>query len=63
MFSLAPNLQTQEGLVIHMPKLFPYKDYHYVPWKYNVTLILTWTRKEEVCSNVSSSLSRLIRNG
>ena len=25
-FSLAPNLQTQEGLIIHMPMPFPYKD-------------------------------------
>ena len=41
MFSLAPNLQTQEGMVIRMPKLFRYKDNHRVPWKYNVTLIST----------------------
>ena len=41
MFSLAPNLQTQEGLVIRMSKPFPYKDSHRVPWKYDVTLIST----------------------
>ena len=45
-----------------MLKPFPYKDCHWVLWKYNVILISTWTRKEEVCSNVSSSLSRLIRS-
>jgi len=31
MFSLAPNLQAQEGMVIHMPKPFPYKDSRRVP--------------------------------
>jgi len=33
-FSIAPNLQTQEGVIIRLPKLFPYKDSHRVPWKY-----------------------------
>ena len=63
MFSIAPNLQTQEGVIIHMPKPFLYKDSHRVPWKYNVSLISTQTRKEEVCSNISSGLSRLTRSG
>ena len=38
MFSLAPNLQTREGLLIRMLEPFPYKDSHSVPWKYDVTL-------------------------
>ena len=63
MFSLAPNLQTQEGVIIRMPKPFPYKDSHRVLWKYDVALISTRTRKEKVCSNVSSSLSKLTRKG
>ena len=63
MFSLAPNLQTQEGVIIHMPKPFPYKDSHRVLWKYDAALISNWTSKEEVCSNVSLSLSKLTRNG
>ena len=63
MFSIAPNLQTQEGVIIRMSKPFPYEDNHRVPWKYNVSLISTWTKKEEVCSNISSSISRLTRNG
>ena len=46
-----------------MPKPFPYKDSHRVPWKYDVTLISTRTGKEKVCSNVSSGLSRLTRSG
>ena len=62
MFSLAPNLRTQEGLVIRMPKPFLYKDSHHAPWKYDVTLISTRTGKEEICSNVSSSLAKLIRS-
>ena len=33
MFSLVPNLQTQEGVVICMPKSFPYQDSHHVLWK------------------------------
>jgi len=45
MFFMAPNLQIQEGVVIRMPKPFPYKESHRVLWKYNVTLILTRTRK------------------
>ena len=40
-FSIAPNLQTQKGVIIHMPKLFPYEDSHRVLWKYNVSLIST----------------------
>ncbi|XP_030923138.1 uncharacterized protein LOC115950024 [Quercus lobata] len=59
----APNLQTQEGVIIRMPKPFPYEDSHHVPWKYDVSLISTRTRKEEVCSNISSGLSGLIRSG
>ena len=45
------------------PKPFPYEDSHCVPWKYDVSLISTRTGKEEVCSNISSSLSGLTRNG
>ncbi|KAL0010899.1 hypothetical protein SO802_006007 [Lithocarpus litseifolius] len=63
MFSLAPNLQTQKGVVIRMPKPFPYKDSHLVPWKYDVTLIFTRTRKEEVYTNISSSIVGLTRGG
>ena len=33
LFSLTPNLQTQEGVVIHMLKPFLYKGSHCVPWK------------------------------
>ena len=40
-FSIAPNLQTQEGVIIRMSKSFPYKDNHRVPWKYDVSLIST----------------------
>ena len=29
-FSIAPNLQTQEGVIICMPKPFPYEDSHCV---------------------------------
>ena len=46
-----------------MPKLFPYEDSHCVPWKYDVSLISTRTRKDEACSNISSGLSRLTRSG
>ena len=46
-----------------MPKLFPYEDSHRVPWKYDVTLISTQIGKEELCSSVSSGLSRLTRSG
>ena len=63
MFSLVPNLQTQEGVVICMPKPIPYKDIHSVPWNYDVTLISTRAGKEEVCSNISSGLSGLTRSG
>ena len=63
MFSIAPNLQTQEGVIIRMSKLFPYEDSHHVPWKYDVSLISTRIRKEEVCSNISSGLFGLIRSG
>ena len=31
MFSIEPNLQTYEGVIIRMPKPFPYKDSHRVP--------------------------------
>ena len=60
---MVPNMQTQEGVVIRMSKPFSYKDSHRVPWKYDVTLISTWTRKEEICSNVSSGLAWLTRSG
>ncbi|KAK9988704.1 hypothetical protein SO802_028943 [Lithocarpus litseifolius] len=62
-FSIALNLQTQEGVIIRMLKPFPCKDSDHVPWKYDVSLISTQTGKEEVCSNISSGLSRLTRNG
>ena len=63
MFSLEPNLQTQESMVIHMLNPFPYPDSHYIPRKYDVTLISTRTRKENVCSNTFSSLAGLTRSG
>ena len=63
MFSIAPNFQTQEGVIIHMLMPFPYEDNHHVPWKYNVSLISTQTGKEEVYSNISSGLFGLTRNG
>ena len=62
MFSLVQNLQTQVGMAIRMVKPFPYKDIHCVLWKYDVTLIFTWTGKEEVCSNISLSLAGLTRS-
>ena len=62
-FSIVPNLQTQEGVIICMPKSFPYKDGHRVFWKYDVFLISTRIGKEEVYSNISSGLSGLIRSG
>ena len=62
MFSLVPNLQTQEGVVICMLKPFLYQDSHRVPWKYDITLISTRTRKEEVYFNISSGLVGLTRN-
>ena len=46
-----------------MSKPFPYQDSHHVPWKYDVTLISTQTRKEKVCSNISLGLAGLTRNG
>ena len=46
-----------------MTKLFPYKDDHSVSWKYDVTLFSACTGKENVCSTVSSGLSRLTRSG
>ena len=46
-----------------MLKPFPYQDSHRVPWKYNVTLISTRTGKEEICFNISSGLTGLIRSG
>ena len=63
MFSIVPNLQTQEGVIICMPKSFCYEDSHRVPWKYDVSLISTQTGKDEDCSNISLSLSRLTRSG
>ena len=63
MFSITPNLQTQEGVIIRMLKPFLYEDSHRVPWKYDVSLISTRTRKEKVCSNISSRLSGLSRSG
>ena len=58
-----PNLQTEECVIIRMPKLFPYEDSHCVPWKYNVSLISIQTGKEKVCSNISLGLSVLTRSG
>ena len=46
-----------------MPKPFPFKDSNRVPWKYDVSLISTRTGKEEVYSNISSSLFGLTRSG
>ena len=46
-----------------MPKPFPYKDSHRVPWKYNVTLISSRIGKEEVCLNISSGLVGLTKSG
>ena len=64
MFSIEPNLQTYEGVIIRMPKPFPYKDSHRVPRNTMCPcLISTRTGKEEVCSNVSSGLSRLTMSG
>ncbi|KAK9997944.1 hypothetical protein SO802_017547 [Lithocarpus litseifolius] len=62
-FSLEPNLQTQEGLIIRMSKPFPYMNGHSISWKYDVTLISTSTRKEEVFSNVFSGLAELTKSG
>jgi len=58
-----PNLQTQEGIIIRIPKPFPYENSHRVPWKYDVSLISTQIEKEEVCSNISLGLSRPTRSG
>ena len=63
MFSIAPNLQTQEVVIIRMLKSFPYEDSHHVPWKYDVSLISTRIEKEEVYSNISSGLFGLTRSG
>ena len=46
-----------------MPKPFPYEYSYHVPWIYDVSLISTRTRKEEVCSNISLGLSGLTRSG
>ena len=46
-----------------MPKPFPYKDSHHVPWKYDVILISTRTGMEEVCFNISSGLAGLTKSG
>ena len=62
-FSIMPNLQTQAGVIILMPKPFPYKDSHRIPWKYDVSLISTRTKKEEACSNISSGLFGFTRSG
>ena len=40
-FSITPNLQTQEGVIIRMPKPFSYEDSHRVLRKYDVSLIST----------------------
>ncbi|KAL0010983.1 hypothetical protein SO802_006091 [Lithocarpus litseifolius] len=56
----APNLQTQKGVIIRMPKPLPYEDSHRIPWKYDVSLISTRTGKEEVCSNISSGYLGLL---
>ena len=40
-FSLAPNVQTQKGVVTHMSKPFPYQDSYRVLWKYDRILIST----------------------
>ena len=45
-----------------MPKPFPYEDNHCVPWKYDVSLTSTRTKKEEVCPNISLGVSRLTRS-
>ena len=50
-------------MVIHISKPLPFQDSHHVPWKYDVTLISTQTRKEETCSNISLGLARLTKNG
>ena len=62
MFSLAPNMQTQEDVIIHKPKPFPYKDSHHVLWNYDMALIFTRIGKEKVCSNISSGLVELTRS-
>ena len=46
-----------------MLKLFPHKDSHRVPWKYDVSLISSRIGKEEVYSNISLGLSGLTRSG
>ena len=46
-----------------MPKPFPYKDSHHVPWKYDMALISIRIGKEEVCSNISLGLARPTRSG
>ena len=45
-----------------MPKPLPYKDSHCVPWKYDVTLISTRTRKEKAFSKISLGLARLTKS-
>ena len=62
-FFITLNLQTQEGVIIRVLKLFPYEHSHRVPWKYDVSLISTRTEKEEIYSNISSGLSRHTRSG
>ena len=46
-----------------MSKPFPYEDSHRIPWKDDVSLISTRIGKEEVCFNITSSLSGLTRSG
>ena len=62
-FFITLNLQTQEDVIIRVLKLFPYEHSHRVPWKYDVSLISTQTKKEEIYSNISSGLSRHTRSG
>ena len=40
-FFIAPNLQTQKGVIIRISKPFFYEDSHRIPWKYDVSLIAT----------------------
>ena len=49
-FFLAPNLQTQEGIILRVPRPFPYKDDYFVLWNYDVSMISTRSRQEEVSS-------------
>ncbi|KAK9988578.1 hypothetical protein SO802_028817 [Lithocarpus litseifolius] len=53
----------KEGVIIRIPKPFPYEDSYRVPWKYDVSLISTQIGKEEACSNISLGISGLTRSG